>query len=99
MVLKPDTDSCRNSDDSPVPIVDGPGDTSHNLQSNDPGFVSRAAFDFRLTSGSPAIDAGIDPGAGSGSRLTPVAQYVHPLAEQPRPRRGPIDLGAFEYVR
>ena len=52
------------------------GDTSQNLPSTDPGFVNRAAFDFRLTAGAPAIDTGIDPGAAGGFRLTPVAEYV-----------------------
>ena len=74
----------------------GPGDTSHNLQANDPGFVSRGAFDFHLKPTSAAIDAGTDPGTANGVRLAPDAQYVHPLAEQPRAVRGPIDLGAFE---
>jgi len=77
-------------------VLAGAGDTSHNLQSNDPGFVSQATYDFHLKPTSPAIDAGTDPGTAHGVRLVPDAQYVHPLAEQPRAVRGPIDLGAFE---
>ena len=80
----------------PGDVQAGPGDTSHNLQSNDPGFVSQATYDFHLKPTSPAIDAGTDPGTAHGVRLVPDAQYVHPLAEQPRAVRGPIDLGAFE---
>jgi Right handed beta helix region len=81
----------------PGTVLAGTGDSSHNLQANDPGFVNRAKYDYHLKTGSPAIDAGIDPGTGNGFQLIPKAQYAHPLAEQPRPRSGPLDLGAFEY--
>jgi len=50
-----------------------------------------------LRAGSPAIDADVDPGAANGFRLAPVAQYAHPTAEEPRPKVGKLDLGAYEY--
>jgi hypothetical protein len=71
---------------------------SHNLVSTDPKFVNPAGFDYRLQSGSPAIDAGVGPGGGYGQSLTPVYQYVHPTCGQPRLIGGlRIDIGAFEY--
>jgi hypothetical protein len=33
----------------------GPGNRSHNLQTNDPGFVNRTKYDYHLKAGSPAI--------------------------------------------
>jgi hypothetical protein len=77
-------------------VVPGAGETSHNLKSNDPGFVNRVRFDYHLKAGSAAIDAGVAPGAAAGFELTPVAEYVHPLSEQPRPQVGELDLGAYE---
>jgi hypothetical protein len=77
--------------------LEADGDTSHNLQSNEPGFVDRVKYDYHLRAGSPAIDAGVDPGAANGFQLAPVAQYVHPAAEEPRPKVGKLDLGAYEY--
>jgi len=73
----------------------GPGEQSHNLHSCDPGLVDRRGFDYRLREGAAAAGAGTDPGSLNGSSLSPVAQYVHPAAEEPRPRFGAIDIGAY----
>src|SRR5262249_33689508 len=73
----------------------GPGEQSHNLHSSDPRLVDRRAFDYRLRGGQPAAGAGPDPGSLNGSSLSPVAQYVSPAAEEPRPRLGVIDVGAY----
>jgi len=77
-------------------VVTAAGEASHNLQSNNPGFVNRAGFDYHLKPGSPAIDAGMVPGAAGGFQLAPVAEYVNPLSEQARPQVGALDVGAYE---
>lgn len=69
---------------------------SGNLQPSSPGLVNQAAYDYRLTASSPAIDQGVNPGSGGGVSLTPTHQYVHPLAVQPRPQAGALDVGAYE---
>ncbi len=76
-----------------------PTQSSHNLVTNSPGFVNEAGGDYHLAAGSPAIDAGTNPGSANGFSLTPVAQYVAPLTETPRVTNGSaIDIGAFEYL-
>jgi parallel beta-helix repeat protein len=56
-----------------------------NLSDGDPLFVDRSIGDFRLTEGSPAIDAG-DPA------IAPAVDYDG----MPRPQGGGVDLGAYE---
>lgn len=72
-----------------------------NLQVSDPaqaGFADYANFDYRLTAGSPAINAGVAPGlAADGTPLAPIAQYVHPTAAEERVTSEVIDIGAYEY--
>jgi hypothetical protein len=58
----------------------------HNLTGINPGFVNATAGDFRLTLGSPAIDAGIT--------LTAVPRDFNGVS---RPRGTAYDLGAFEF--
>jgi hypothetical protein len=75
----------------------GPGTLSHNLT----GAVqlrAPAAFDYRLVPGSPAIDAGVDPGVAHGVSLVSREHYVHPAGREPRPQIGPLDIGAYEYT-
>jgi len=79
-------------------VLEGPGDTTGNLPTGDAGFVDRAGYDYHLAAGSPAIDAGIDPGSGGGMSLTPVFEYVHPASGTERSIvDGVIDMGAFEF--
>jgi hypothetical protein len=58
----------------------------HNLLTNEPGFVNAAAGDFRLGSGSPAIDAGVA-----------VPQVFEDWRGLLRPQGATYDLGAYEY--
>jgi hypothetical protein len=69
---------------------------SHNYSGTNPMFVDAATFNYQLLPGSPAIDAGIDPGSGAGQSLVPTDEYVHPTSGMPRPIVGPIDIGAYE---
>jgi hypothetical protein len=84
----------------PGTVVAGSGSAMQitNLVSNSPGFVNRAGYDYHLTAGSPAINAGTAPGTISGFNLTPTSEYVDPLSLQPRPDDGQIDIGAYEFV-
>jgi Right handed beta helix region len=81
----------------PGVVVNGRRDGSQNLVTDRPGFMNRAAFDYRLRPDSPAIGAGIDPGTVNGVGLRPRAEYVHKAREQPRRPHGRLDVGASEY--
>ena len=76
--------------------VNGTASQQSDLQTNAPGFVDRAGFDYHLVAGSPAIDQGVDPGSANGRSLTPVWQYLAPADRDPRPTDGTLDLGAYE---
>jgi hypothetical protein len=80
----------------PGRVLHGAGEVGANLQSDAPGLVDRMNFDYRHAPGSPAIDAGIDPGAADGVSRVPVAHSVHRAGEEPRATRGRTDLGAYE---
>lgn len=73
----------------------GPGVQVTNLATRDPGFVDEKTGDYRLAAGSPAVDAGTDPGTGGGVKLKPLYQYAK-LGGEPRPEHGALDIGAFE---
>jgi hypothetical protein len=68
-----------------------------NVMTASPGFVDQAMFDYHLTAGSPAIDAGMDPGALAAMSLLPVQQYVQPLMVESRSPVGALDVGAYEF--
>lgn len=71
---------------------------SHNYSGPDPMFVDAADYDYHLLRGSPAIDAGTDPGTGAGQSLVPTEEYVQPTAGMARPQDSTIDIGAYEWV-
>lgn len=81
----------------PGTILSGQGESISNLGSNRPELVNAAEFDYHLASTSPAIDAGIDPGFGSGFNLKPVGHYVHVANGQKRVTMNSIDIGAYEF--
>ena len=70
---------------------------SPNLVTDEPGFVNAEKFNYRLTSSSPAIDAGIDPGSANGYLLTPRWQYRHIAGREKRIIDKTIDIGAYEF--
>jgi hypothetical protein len=77
----------------------GPGRTLSNLILPEVGLQDAGAMDYRLTSGSLAIDAGSNQlRTPAGKPLVPRHQYRHPLSGAPRPSAGPPDLGAYEYT-
>ena len=59
--------------------------SDHNLVDIDPKFVNAAAFDFRLQSGSPAIDTG-----------RTVSAVTSDFDGTPRPQGAAYNIGAFE---
>jgi hypothetical protein len=61
---------------------------THNLSGTDPAFVDAAGGDFRLSPGSPAIDAGTDLSA---------AGVTTDFEGTPRPQGAGYDIGADEY--
>jgi hypothetical protein len=70
---------------------------ANNFSSGDPLLVGRGAFDYRLQSASPCVNAGVDPGSSpTGFSLVPVAEYVHPTGRETRTAVGVIDIGAYE---
>ncbi|WP_199242817.1 right-handed parallel beta-helix repeat-containing protein [Vitiosangium sp. GDMCC 1.1324] len=69
-----------------------------NLATSAPGLVDPAGFDYHLTAGSPAVNAGLALGSDGADFLAPMFQYVHPLGSEPRRTMGSgLDVGAFEY--
>ena len=85
-------------------IFSGPGTLTNqttaikaNNFAGDPSFVNAGSYDFHLNSGSPAINAGTNPGADGTFSLLPVFQYVHPACAEGRNSVGTIDIGAYEF--
>lgn len=81
----------------PGQTINGVVEARNNVTLDEANLADRGRYDYRLTAGSPAIDAGGDPGRARGASLVPTAQYLHPLGAVPRPAVGPLDVGAYEY--
>lgn len=77
-------------------LVEGPSSLQANVVGPNVKLVDRAAYDFRLAPGSPAIDTGIVAATPDGVSVLPLSEYREPLSLMPRPRHGAIDAGAFE---
>ncbi len=81
-------------------------DSTHNWQPSNVdsvGLVNATAYNYNLTSTSPAINKGTNAGyvynifPYDSFSLTPVYEYLDTASEEPRPVVGIIDLGAYEY--
>jgi hypothetical protein len=68
-----------------------------NVVTQAPRFVDAANYDYHTRSGSPAIDAGVEPGDAAGYSLVPSHQYVHPACGEGRVVVGKIDAGSYEF--
>ena len=79
-------------------VANGTLTLSHNLTTKKIAVVDSARFDYHLSAGSPAIDAGADPGSAQGFDLTPKYQYVHPLGQESRKAVDALDIGAYEFA-
>ena len=63
----------------------------------DSPFVSWEERDFSLAASASAIDAGRVVSDYEGVSLTPALEVQRVRGTAPRPKAGPIDIGAFEY--
>jgi hypothetical protein len=63
----------------------------------DPLFANLDNFDYHLTEGSLAINAGVEPGSANKYSLKPRYEYVHPACGERRHTVDIIDIGAYEY--
>ncbi|MBL8682252.1 MAG: hypothetical protein JNK05_24000 [Myxococcales bacterium] len=73
---------------------------SNNVMAATPmaaGLTNAAMFDYRLAAGSPAINAGIDPGMDGAMALRADREYTHPRTLVARGTNGAIDVGAYEF--
>jgi len=83
----------------PGAVLRGQGTQKTNLATRNAHLVNQAAYDYHLSAGSPAIDAGTPPGTAAGYDLTPLYEYVHPMlkAKTRAVVGSAIDIGAYEY--
>jgi len=83
----------------PGTVLRGQGTQTTNLVTRNAHLVNQAGYDYHLSTGSHAINAGTPPGTAAGYDLTPLYEYVHPmLRAKTRSIIGSaIDIGAYEY--
>lgn len=75
-------------------VAGAPAERRTNLRVGPGTFVDAAAYDLHLRPRSRAVDAG----TRAPQRVRPVLEYVDPLRVTPRPVRGRVDVGAYEYA-
>ena len=68
------------------------------LAGSAPGFADAANQDFRLASGSAAINAGVPLHSDVLPSNNVIRQYVRHQSSEARPVNGAFDLGAFEFA-
>jgi hypothetical protein len=79
----------------PGTLFSGSVSANANLTLGGDTLVNRATYDYHLAPASTARHAGADPGSAHGLSLTPLWQYVHPEAREPRTNSGALDVGAY----
>ena len=78
----------------PLKLSRGPAVLRANLTRRDHGMIGPDSYDFRLSGHAPAIDIG-HPIKDTDAGLS--FEYHHPRAGVPRPKLGPLDVGAHEW--
>lgn len=74
--------------------LEGEGELIGNLDHADHGLADPRAGDYSITTGSPAIDAGVEP--ATLGLDAPVLEYVHPVSVRQRRLVWRLDVGAYE---
>ena len=75
-------------------VLTGPGESTNNLVTDQPGFVDAAQYDFRLSPKSPALGAGIEPGRAGDFNLRPESYFRDPVSKAALPAGGRLNVGA-----
>jgi hypothetical protein len=81
-------------------VILTPADSMSNLliiSSINAGIKDASNFDYSLTSASPAIDGGTDPGISGTFSLMPLYEYRHNSDSSTRWIENKIDIGAYEF--
>lgn len=82
----------------PGELLAGKAEAHSNVRTTKADFVDPDRLDYRPRRRAAGIGKGIDAGSAYGFSLRPAAEYRHPLAMQPRPTSGPLDLGALQHA-
>lgn len=78
-------------------VLEGAGVETASLVADASVLNDAESGDYSLVEGSPAIDAGVDPGALDGVSLWPAWQVSGQAEVEERPVVGALDIGALEY--
>ncbi len=88
---------CNNLFVGPGTTINGSADTTTNISTNNPGFLNRTLYDYRLRATAPGINKGSDPGIAANYPLMPKYNYSYDCSGNVRINQGGIDIGAFEF--